>query len=87
MYTTANNVLLVNGWSDGYAFILSFLAPLWAIGAFDSTLHISEEATNANVAVPWAMICACSIAGVLGWGRLSIQLGRVSGSDHIFSRN
>ena len=31
-------------------------------------MHISEEATNASVAVPWAMMGACSIGGVLGWG-------------------
>ena len=27
---------LVNGWSDGYAFILSFLAPLWTICEFSA---------------------------------------------------
>ena len=37
-------------------------------GAFDSTLHISEEAANANIAVPWAMISACSIASIFGFG-------------------
>ncbi|KAF7984560.1 hypothetical protein HWV62_13765 [Athelia sp. TMB] len=58
----------VSAWPNGFAFILSFLAPLWAIGAFDSTLHISEEAANANIAVPWAMISACSIASILGFG-------------------
>jgi hypothetical protein len=25
-------ICTVNGWPDGYAFILSFLAPLWTIG-------------------------------------------------------
>ena len=72
---------LVNGWPDGYAFILSFLAPLWTIcnelftatffiaadnsisGSFDSSVHISEEASNAASAVPWAIVCA--IAWVL----------------------
>lgn len=78
----------VYGWPNGFAFILSFLAPLWSIGmfasltqidmhaehppagAFDSSVHISEEATNASVAVPWAMMGACGIAGVLGWGEV-----------------
>ncbi|KAF7320905.1 Gaba permease [Mycena chlorophos] len=57
----------LNGWEDGYAFILSFLAPLWTICSFDSSVHISEEAANAATAVPWAIVCAIGIAGLLGW--------------------
>jgi len=76
----------VNGWPHGFAFILSFLAPLWTIcesffrriardlnvnlGSFDSSVHISEEATNAATVVPWAIVYAIGIAGVLGWGTL-----------------
>ena len=37
-------------------------------GSFDSSVHISEEASNAAVAVPWAIVTAIGIAGVLGWG-------------------
>ena len=37
-------------------------------GSFDSSVHISEEASNAAVAVPWAIVSAIGIAGVLGWG-------------------
>jgi hypothetical protein len=37
-------------------------------GSFDSSVHISEEASNAAVAVPWAIVTAIAIAGVLGWG-------------------
>ncbi|VDC07407.1 unnamed protein product [Peniophora sp. CBMAI 1063] len=58
----------LSGWPNGFAFFLSFLAPLWAVGAFDSSTHLSEEAKNANVAVPWALMCSTSIASVLGWG-------------------
>ncbi len=38
------------------------------IGSFDSSVHISEEASNAATAVPWAIVNAIGIAGVLGWG-------------------
>jgi hypothetical protein len=41
------------------------------VGAFDASIHISEEVTNATVAVPWAIICAYTIGGVLGWGWFS----------------
>lgn len=40
------------------------------IGSFDSSVHISEEASNAATAVPWAIVYAIGIAGVLGWGQL-----------------
>lgn len=38
------------------------------LGSFDSSVHISEEASNAAVAVPWAIVNAIGIAGVLGSG-------------------
>ncbi|KAJ7354042.1 amino acid/polyamine transporter I [Mycena albidolilacea] len=56
----------INGWPDGFAFCLSFLAPLWSIGAFDVTVHISEEASNANFAVPWANMMSTSLAVITG---------------------
>lgn len=37
-------------------------------GSFDSSVHISEEAANAATAVPWAIVGAISVAGILGWG-------------------
>jgi amino acid transporter len=43
------------------------LSPVWSIGGFDSCVHISEEASNASTAVPFAIIGAISCAGVLGW--------------------
>ncbi|KAF8168438.1 APC amino acid permease [Crassisporium funariophilum] len=70
----------VNGWNNGYAFILSFLAPLWTICSFDSSVHISEEASNAAVAVPWAIVSAIGIAGVLGWA-INMSLAFCMGSD------
>jgi len=60
----------LNGWPNGYAFILSFLAPLWTICSFDSSVHISEEASNAAKAVPWAIVNAIGIAAVLGLGMI-----------------
>ena len=37
-------------------------------GEYDSAVHISEEATNARTAVPFAIIGSIVAAGVLGWG-------------------
>ncbi|CCM01799.1 uncharacterized protein FIBRA_03866 [Fibroporia radiculosa] len=69
-----------SGWPDGFAFILSFLAPLWTISGFDSSLHISEEASNASVAVPWALIGATSVACVLGWA-INVAIAFRMGTD------
>ncbi|TFK47246.1 APC amino acid permease [Heliocybe sulcata] len=70
----------VSGWPNGFAFILSFLAPLWTICSFDSSVHISEEASNAATAVPWAIVNAIGIAGILGWG-INVSLAFCMGTD------
>ncbi|KAH9918711.1 APC amino acid permease [Epithele typhae] len=70
----------VVGWSNGFAFILSFLAPLWTIGGFDAPVHISEEATNAKVAVPWGIISGVGIAGIVGFV-INIVLAFCMGTD------
>ncbi|KIM68947.1 hypothetical protein SCLCIDRAFT_1209167 [Scleroderma citrinum Foug A] len=57
----------LNGWPDGFTFILSLIYPLWTIAGPDTGVHLSEEAMNAAVAVPWATISAEFIAGLLGW--------------------
>ncbi|KAI0744734.1 APC amino acid permease [Earliella scabrosa] len=74
------NFTNVSGWSDGYAFILSFLSPLWTICSFDSSVHISEEASNAATAVPWAIVYAIGIAGILGWA-INMALAFCMGTD------
>jgi amino acid transporter len=52
-------------WPTGWAFVLSFLAPIWSIGFFDSCVHMSEEALHAAKAVPlgiiWSSGCACTL--------------------------
>ncbi|KAJ7493759.1 APC amino acid permease [Mycena latifolia] len=67
-------------WPSGYAFILSFLAPL--VGGFDVGVHISEEAKNANVAVPWAIIYATAVGTSLGFA-VQIALAFCMGTDTI----
>ncbi|KAJ7452692.1 APC amino acid permease [Mycena galericulata] len=67
-------------WPSGYAFILSFLAPLWSNGGFDAGVHISEEAQNANVAVPWAIIYAMAAATTTGFA-VQIALAFCMGTD------
>jgi len=70
----------INGWPNGFAFCLSFLTPLWVIAAFDVTAHISEEASNANFAVPWANMIATSLAVITGVG-VNIAVAFSMGKD------
>ncbi|KIJ35490.1 hypothetical protein M422DRAFT_180705, partial [Sphaerobolus stellatus SS14] len=74
------NITNLSGWSPGYVFVLSFLSPLWIIGAFDSTVHISKEATNASVDIPFAIILAAMSSILIGWG-LNIALAFCMGND------
>ncbi|KAF8641521.1 hypothetical protein AX16_009899 [Volvariella volvacea WC 439] len=72
----------ITGWPDRCAFILGFLAPLWAAGGFDVGLHISEEAKNASIAVPWAVVINTAVGCVLGFG-IQISLAFCMGPDMI----
>ncbi|KAF9004593.1 amino acid/polyamine transporter I [Cyathus striatus] len=74
------NFTNLSGWNNGYAFILSFLSPLWAIGAFDCTVHMSEEATNASVAIPYAILLSTTFSSLFGWA-LNIVLAFFMGTD------
>ncbi|KAF5348720.1 hypothetical protein D9758_006798 [Tetrapyrgos nigripes] len=60
----------ISGYSDGFAFFMSFLAPLWTVGGFDSSVHISEEAKNARTAVPFAIMSATILGCVLGFSTI-----------------
>ncbi|KAF7430212.1 GABA-specific high-affinity permease [Pleurotus ostreatus] len=70
----------MTSWPNGFAFILSFLAPLWVVGGFDSSVHISEEVRNANIAIPWAILCAAGLGSVLGWAMI-VALAFSMGTD------
>ena len=54
-------------WPIGWAFMLSWLSPIWTIGAFDSCVHMSEEATNATKAVPFGIIMSVGCGWFFGF--------------------
>lgn len=57
---------LTEGWPYGLVFFISWVAVTWTIGAFDSCIHLSEEASNATTAVPYSIILSISMAVFLG---------------------
>ncbi|KAJ5238815.1 hypothetical protein N7468_003434 [Penicillium chermesinum] len=66
-------------WPAGWAFMLAWLSPIWTIGAFDSCVHMSEEATHATRAVPLGIILSTGLCGILGFVSLAVM---VSSMDH-----
>ncbi|KAJ5442113.1 hypothetical protein N7445_005120, partial [Penicillium cf. griseofulvum] len=59
-------------WPTGWAFIMAWLSPIWTIGAFDSCVHMSEEATHAARAVPLGIISSTGLCGLLGFVSLAV---------------
>lgn len=49
-------------------------------GGFDAGVHISEEAKNANVALPWAIISATGLGCLLGFA-IQISVAFCMGGD------
>ncbi|KAJ5116847.1 hypothetical protein N7456_001195 [Penicillium angulare] len=60
-------------WPTGWAFMLSWLAPIWSIGSFDSCVHMSEEALHAGKAVPLGIMFSAGSACVLGFLVLTVM--------------
>ncbi|KAG7722291.1 hypothetical protein KL949_000656 [Ogataea haglerorum] len=54
-------------WSTGWQFCLAWMAAIWSIGAFDSPVHMSEEAQNATYGVPLGIISAVAVCAFGGW--------------------
>ncbi|KAK2873648.1 hypothetical protein FQN49_002202 [Arthroderma sp. PD_2] len=59
-------------WPTGWAFMLAWLSPIWSVGAFDSCVHMSEEAMNAAKAVPYGILWAIGACWSLGFLSLCI---------------
>lgn len=54
-------------WPTGWAFMLSWMSPIWTIGAFDSCVHMSEEAANASRAVPYGILMSIGSCWLFGF--------------------
>ena len=64
IFATTSNL---TNWPTGWAFMLSWLSPIWTIGAFDSCVHMSEEAANATKAVPYGILMSIGSCWLFGW--------------------
>ena len=57
----------MSDWPKGWQFCLSFMTAVWTIGAFDSCVHMSEEAKNASYGVPIGICGSITTCGFLGF--------------------
>ncbi|GME75136.1 unnamed protein product [Ambrosiozyma monospora] len=55
------------GWPTGFQFCLSMMTAVWTIGAFDSCVHMSEEAKNSSYGVPIGVCGSIMFCGILGF--------------------
>ncbi|KAL7279659.1 hypothetical protein ACG7TL_006066 [Trametes sanguinea] len=76
------------GWrNDGWAFLLSFAAPMWSLTGYDSAAHISEEVAGAARAAPIAILVSVAAVGGMGWILLiaasfaTVSVPRLLGTD------
>ncbi|CAH2355932.1 GABA-specific permease [[Candida] railenensis] len=53
-------------WPKGWQFVLSWMPAIWTIGAFDSCVHMSEEAHNATRSIPIGILGSITTCFVLG---------------------
>lgn len=55
-------------WNNGWSFCINGLTPaIWTIGAYDSCLHMAEEARDAVRAVPIGIVGSIASCWILGW--------------------
>lgn len=71
----------LSDWNPGWQFMMTGLQPVvWVIGAFDSCIHMSEEAKNATKSVPFGIIASISLCWFLGFF-INIAIAACSSQD------
>ena len=74
------------GWSsDGISFCIGFLTPAFALAGVDAVVHMSEEAHNAPVNVPRAMIYSVIINGCAGFAYIIAVLYAITDANAVLS--
>ncbi|KAF4633009.1 hypothetical protein G7Y89_g5115 [Cudoniella acicularis] len=68
--------------NNGWAFMLSFLTPVWVVSGFESSATIAEESSNAAKAVPFAMVSSLITGMITGWAVI-ITIAFCMGTDVI----
>lgn len=54
-------------WNTGWSFMIAWIPAMWTICSFDSVIHCSEEAKNAQRAIPIGILGSIATCWILGW--------------------
>ena len=65
----------------GWSFMLSWMPAIWTIGAFDSCVHMSEEARNATRGVPIGILGSIATCGIVGWCIVIVMCAVIKDGD------
>jgi amino acid transporter len=68
-------------WNGGWSFMLSWMPCVWTIGAFDSVIHCSEEAKNAQRAIPYGIIGSIVVCWILGFAIVIVSAFCIKDAD------
>ncbi|KIW68325.1 hypothetical protein PV04_04278 [Phialophora macrospora] len=75
-----------SGWgSDGVSFCIGFLTPAFALAGVDAVVHMSEEAHNAPLNIPRAMIWSVVVNGCAGFAYIIAVLYAITDADTVLS--
>jgi choline transport protein len=75
-----------SGWgSDGVSFCIGFLTPAFALAGVDAVVHMSEEAHDAPLNIPRAMIWSVIINGGAGFAYIIAILYAITDADSVLS--
>ncbi|CUM67377.1 uncharacterized protein PRCAT00005071001 [Priceomyces carsonii] len=62
-----SDFLNMTDWPNGIAMLMSFLCTIWAQAGFDGAFHLSEECSNADIAVPRAIVTSTTVGSAMGF--------------------
>ncbi|KAK6460015.1 amino acid/polyamine transporter I [Scheffersomyces coipomensis] len=68
-------------WPSGWSFMLSWMPLIWTIGSFDSVIHCSEEAKNAQRAIPFGILGSITVCWILGWVIVIVTVACIKDGD------
>jgi amino acid transporter len=55
------------GWPYWWAFIVGLLQAMWTFTGYDASASVSEETIDPRRRVPWGMVMAVAVSGVVGY--------------------